>query len=113
MSKSWIEFLRHILDESKFVIDNTKDIDYDSFCEDEILKRAVVRSIEIIGEATKKIDEETREKYSTIEWKLMAKTRDKLIHHYFGVDYEIVWNIIEHKLPELIYQIEEILKKEK
>ncbi len=111
MSKSTIEFLRHILDESKFVVDNTKGMDYESFYKDEVLKRAVVRSIEIIGEATKKIDEETREKYSSIEWRSMAKTRGKLIHHYFGVDYEIVWNIIEQKLPELIHQIEGILKK--
>ena len=106
MSKSSIEFLKHILDESKFVIENTKGLDYDKFYEDEILKRAVVRSIEIIGEASKKVDEEVRDKYDSVDWRSMARTRDKLIHHYFGVDYEIVWNIIEKKLPELVYQIQ-------
>ncbi len=113
MSKSSIEILQHILDESLFILKSTQGFNLDTFYKDEILKRAIVRSIEIIGEATKKIDEETRLKYAKVKWNSMARTRDKLIHHYFGVDYEIVWSIVEYKIPELIEQIEGVIKQEK
>lgn len=61
----------------------------------------MIRSLEIIGEATKKIDDDFKAKYPYVEWKKMARTRDKLIHDYFGVDFDIVWDIISSKLPEL------------
>ena len=80
----------------------------DNIIDDGLLNRAVIRSLEIIGEATKKLDDEFKNQYPHIEWKKMAGTRDKLIHDYFGVDYDIVWDIIENKLPDLQFFIEEI-----
>lgn len=76
------------------------------------MKRAFVRSIEIIGEAVKKIPSEFKQKYPRIEWKAMAGMRDKLIHDYFGIDYEIVWDVVTNKIPTLRLKIKEILNKE-
>jgi len=70
---------------------------WDGTLDDETLKRAFVRSIEIIGEAVKKIPSDFKQKYSHIEWRTMAGMRDKLIHDYFGIDYEIVWDVVTNK----------------
>ena len=72
--------------------------------------RAASRSLEIIGKASKNISTEFRKTHKRIEWKKIAGLRDKIIHFYFGVDWEIVWNVIQEKLPELKNNIEEILK---
>lgn len=87
MLKSSIEFLRHILEETSFIIDNSGGLDKETLEENEVLKRAIVRSLAIIGEAAKKVDKAFRDEYPSIEWTAMAKMRDKLIHHYFGVDF--------------------------
>ena len=68
---------------------------------DEILQRAFTRSISIIGEASKKLPAEFKEKYPDIEWKSMTGMRDKLIHDYFGIDYEMVWDVAVNKIPLL------------
>lgn len=72
---------------------------------------AVLRALEIIGEATKNLSKEIRAKYRTIPWKDMAGLRDKLIHMYFGVKVDLVWGTVKNKLPELKEQIKEILKE--
>lgn len=79
-------FIKHIIDEVNFIIEETKELNYNSLMSDEILKRAFIRSLKIIGEATKNISPKFREKYPDIEWREMAGLRDKLIHFYFGVD---------------------------
>jgi uncharacterized protein with HEPN domain len=106
-----IDLLMHIKTEVDFVLNATNNKSEDVVFNDEILSRAVVRSLEIIGEATKKLNADFKAQHPHIEWKKMAGTRDKLIHDYFGVDYEIVWDVIENKLPELQFQIDELLKE--
>ncbi len=78
---------------------------------DEKAKRAFVRSLEIIGEASKNIPLEFKEKHMGVEWKEMARMRDRLIHHYFGVDYFIVWNTAEENIPILIEQITTLINE--
>ena len=84
-----------------FIIDYTKGIDFDSLVHDELLQRAIIRSLEIIGEAAKQIDEAYKESHHEIEWKKIAGFRDILIHRYFSIDWDIVWDIIQNKVPEL------------
>ena len=79
---------------------------------DETLKRAFVRSLEVIGEATKNVSTELRQKYSHIDWKAMAGMRDRLIHHYFGIDYDIVWDVVTNKVPLLHREIQQIIQHE-
>jgi len=112
MSKEPKEYLRHIQDECLFIISVSQELKYDDFIVNETLKRAVVRSLEIIGEATKKIPADFKVKWSSIEWKNMAGMRDRLIHDYIGVNYSIVWDVIVNKIPNLNKQISESLRKE-
>jgi uncharacterized protein with HEPN domain len=113
MSRSVIEFFQHIKDELDFLEKNSKGLDFKSFYINEVLKRAFSRSLEIIGEAVKNVPEEIRFEYAEVEWKSIAGMRDKLIHHYFGVDYELVWDVIENEIEELNFQISNIIIAEK
>lgn len=109
MSKEPKEYLRHINDECLYIISVSNDLKYEDFINDETLKRAVVRSLEIIGEASKKIPAEIKVKWNTIQWKNMAGMRDRLIHDYIGVNYTIVWDVMKNKIPEINKQISEFL----
>ena len=112
MSQSLPDLLRHILDEINYLVNDSKALSEDFFMRDERMKRAFSRSLEIIGEASKLIPAEFKKKYPEVAWKLMARMRDRLIHHYFGVDYPMVWDIVKHDIPELKSRIENILKAE-
>ena len=109
MSASNLELVRHILIETNFILQHVDGKTKDGVIHDEVLCRAIVRSIEIIGEASKKIDEEFKSDHPHIEWKKMAGTRDKLIHDYFGIDYDIVWDIIENKIPDLDHFLRQLV----
>lgn len=104
-------FIRHIFDEINFIMDKNKGLKYENLMKDETLKRAFLRSLEIIGEAAKNISMDFREDHSDIKWKELAGLRDKLIHEYFGVKWEIVWDVIGNIIPKLKRQIETILKR--
>ena len=84
-------------------------LDYEQFMRDNKTQDAVVRNLEIIGEATKNLSSRLRRAYAQIPWKDLAGMRDKMIHHYFGTNYEIVWTIAKEELPDLLSQIQDIL----
>ncbi len=96
-----IELIKHIQEETAFILNHTENLTREEYLMDEVLCRASIRSLEIIGEATKKLSTEFKSEHSQIEWKKIAGTRDKLIHDYYGIDYEIVWNILTSKIIEL------------
>lgn len=78
--------------------------------QNETLKRALVRSLEIVGEATKKIPADFKIKWDSISWKNMAGMRDRLIHDYMGINYSIVWDVVRNKIPELSEQIVNVIE---
>ena len=112
MSRSSLEYLRHILDETMYLTDHAQGLSKDKFLQDKTLQRAFVRSLEVIGEATKNVSAELRYKYSHIDWRAIAGMRDRLIHHYFGVDYDIVWDAVTSKIPSLQREIQRIIQSE-
>ena len=95
------DFLEDIQVCIKRILDYTQGMDYESFLRNSQVQDAVVRNLEIIGEATKSLSADFRSKHKDIPWSKMAKQRDRLIHHYTGVDYDIVWGIIEDSLRQL------------
>lgn len=104
-------FIKHIMEEIRYLSQNSVRLEYRDFIKDENLKRSFVRSLEIIGEATKNLPEDFRNKYPELPWKEMAGLRDILIHKYFGIDYRSIWDIAKNKIPKLKEQMEEILKE--
>ncbi len=111
MTKESLTFIEHILKNIEKIEFSLRNIKKRDFFKNEDLSDAIIRRLEIIGEATKNIPSSFRGKYSNIEWQKIAGLRDKLIHHYFGVDLELVWKVIKEDLPKLKDNIKEILKQ--
>lgn len=103
-------YLGHVLDEINFLLQQTQQLSFEQFVSDEVLRRADARSFEIIGEAVKNLSPEFKKKHKHIEWRRIVGFRDKLIHQYFGVNWNVLWNVIKEKLPPLKVQIEELLR---
>jgi uncharacterized protein with HEPN domain len=94
-------YIQHILDEIEFILRETEHLNFETFIKDEKLKRACARSLEIIGEAAKQISDDGKAQYADVDWKKICGMRDKLIHLYFGVNWDIVWSVISDRLPAL------------
>ncbi|MCB0155366.1 MAG: DUF86 domain-containing protein [Anaerolineae bacterium] len=103
-----VAFLADIREAIRRIDKYVDGLNYDAFLADTKTQDAVVRNLEIIGEAVKNVSEELRWNYPAVPWKELAGLRDKLIHHYFGVNFDIVWNIITEELPDIYEQLDDI-----
>ena len=107
--KQNLPFLKHIREESEFLLKETRGFTYEDFIENELLKRGCARSLEVIGEAVKNLSADFKKRYKTVDWKKIARMRDKIIHDYFGVNWDIVWATIQEKIPQLKKRIKTII----
>jgi len=112
MKKDPLIFVEHILESINNIEDFMKNVKKEMFLKDKEKQSAVIRQIEIIGEATKNLSDSFKRKYPQIPWQKISGTRDKLIHYYFGVDLNAVWDVIKEDVPTLKSKIEIILKQE-
>jgi uncharacterized protein with HEPN domain len=109
--RDYIDYLQDIVDSIDDIGDFIKGMSFEDFSHDKKTTNAVLRSIEVMGEAAKNVPEEIREQYPQIPWKKMSGMRDKLIHEYHGVDLETVWKTLREDIPPLKEQVKDIIKK--
>ncbi len=110
MKRDYSLFLKDIISAIDSIQLFVGGITLNDLTNDDKTSSAVIRKFEIIGEATKHIPAELKEKHPDIPWKTMAGMRDRLIHAYFGIDYKLVWNIIRDELPQLKNKLQAIIK---
>jgi len=110
MKRDYKDYVIDILQSIETIEKFIKGLSFQNFREDEKTIFAVVRALEVIGEAVKKIPPDIKKKYKQVPWKKMAGMRDKLIHEYFGLNTKVVWRTVKDELPQVRPQIEEILK---
>jgi len=105
-------FIDHILEEIKFLKKNSMNLELEDLMDDEVLKRAIPRSLEIIGEAAKNLSDNLKNKHPDIEWRKITGLRDKLIHAYFGIDWDIVWDVLKNRLSGMEESLRNLKEKE-
>ena len=105
-------FISDIRDCTKRILEYTAGKTFEEFKGNQMLMDAVIRNLEIIGEATKNIPNKVKQKHPQIEWRKIGDLRNIIIHGYFRIDYDILWDIVQNKIPELAVKIEEVLKAE-
>ena len=113
MNGEILTFLKHVMGSIKDISEFSGGLGKDILLKNKIRKSAILRELEVIGEAIKNIPIDFINKYPSVPWADFAGMRDKLIHHYFGVDWDIVWKVVKDELPELEKKINEILENEK
>ena len=110
MSRDYRVYLEDILEAIDKIRTYTVGMSAGTFAADSKTLDAVLRNLEVIGEAVKRVPDEVRSQHRHVEWKKMAGLRDILIHHYFGIDADIIWDVVHNKLPELERQIRDAVK---
>ena len=108
-SRTHLDYLTDIRDSARKALAFVSGLDFPTFAADEKTAYAVVRALEILGEATKRIPQAVRNRHPDVPWRAMAGIRDKLIHDYFSVNAEMVWKTVAEDLPPLLKQLGEII----
>ena len=103
------ERLLHIIDAIDTIIDFTQNLSYKQYNDDFKLRLALIKLLEIIGESASGITEETQLKFSEVEWAILKSVRNVLVHEYFGIDYDIIWNAIKDRIPDLKQKMSNVL----
>ena len=101
--------LQHILEAIEEIEDYIADVAFDAFLKNSMMRFASIKQIEIIGEAANYISEETKNKFSEIEWRQITGMRHILVHEYFGVDDHLIWQVIINDLPELKIEVQNVI----
>ena len=112
MSRDYKLYLEDILEATRKIDSYTRGLSLQQFNQDEMRTDAVLRNLEIIGEATKNLPPELREKYPAVDWRRVAGLRDIVSHAYFNVDRNIIWDIVQNKVPDLRQYVSSILEQE-
>ena len=111
-SRVYTDFLRDVYDALEKCLQFTEGMEFTAFTEDEKTPFAVIRALEVAGEAVKQIPQAVRKKYPTIPWREMAGMRDILIHHYFGINPEVIWKTVTTDVPTLLPDFRKILAEQ-
>jgi len=111
MKKDYRLYIDDIVNSSKNILEYTKGFNFDEFVKDKKTVDAVIRNLEIIGEASKRIPEDLKEKYPRIPWHAISGMRNKVIHEYFGVDCGIIWKTVTEKIPNLVKELRRIIEE--
>lgn len=110
MKRDFALYLKDIVESIGKIEQFIGEMTFGDFVKDEKTNNAVIRKLEVIGEAVKHLPDAITKQHAAIPWKDMARTRDKIIHFYFGVDYEIIWKVIKEQLPAIKVRLQEIIE---
>lgn len=110
MKREPLIYIQDMLESIEYIEEDTQELSEKEFSQTRIVQQAVVRNIEIIGEAVQQLPKEFIARYPSIPWRKIAATRNKIIHEYFGLKLDVIWKTIQNDLPELRKQLKEVLK---
>jgi len=113
MNREYLDYLQDMLENAQLAIGFVEGMKYETFTKDNKTVYAVIRALEVIGEAAANVPDEIRSKYPALPWRDIRGMRNKLVHQYFGINMEVVWQTIQEDLPLIIDELDNILKSEK